>query len=183
VESIQLLKDFWPSGSGQGSILVTTRYKHVAVTLISPYVELKTFTENESLDLFERILGWNDTPVVPPEEKVSASLLMKRFGGLGLAIQQAATMIAAEGWTVKRYYTSYLRDYSRFHQKSVDQINYDHSLATVWSLAFQNLSASASALLSLLSLLSPDSIPIRIFENKNGSNETPKFNFMKDNYE
>ncbi len=90
--------------------------------------------------------------------------LAGELGGLPLALEQAAAYVQASGGSLASYLSS-------FRQRRADMlgrgepIGYTRTVATTWTLAFENLqhtAPGAAGLLRLLAFCAPDAIPLRL---------------------
>ncbi|KAG4441816.1 hypothetical protein IFR05_002680 [Cadophora sp. M221] len=97
-ESSEILKGYWPTGA-KGAILITSRkYYNFANDAQRHGDTIKPFNERQSWELFMKLLGpnWqqknNDSQIKEKEEK-PAKALLQNFGGLAIAIQQAAQLV------------------------------------------------------------------------------------------
>ena len=118
-----------------------------------------------------------DVPVLDPQ--VAAEFLVSRtgdpdqqaalelageLGGLPLALEQAAAYIQASGDSLAGYL-------ALFRQRRADMLGrgeptgYPETVATTWSLAFEDLQQAApgaAGLLRLLAFCAPEAIPLRL---------------------
>jgi hypothetical protein len=61
-------------------------------------------------------------------------------------------------------------------------MGYQHALDTVWKFSFESLDKDASLLLGVLSWLSPDSIPFRMFQLSEDVKLPEALSFCQDEY-
>ena len=176
VESIAMLKLFWPSCPG--SILITTRRAAVAQAARGgPETKLnvKALSVKEGRTLFSKKLARDDTKPVAESENAAMELLLDHLGGLPLGICQIASLINLKGSTVKSFLHRYTREAGNTKKISgiftdpFDQ-DYNHGLETVWKMSFDLLREPSHngsfELLGMISLLSPDLIPADLFINR-----------------
>ena len=188
-EEESLLRGYWPTGA-TGSILLTSRHwgniqhdEHRAGQTVP------LFMEQERWDLLMKLLGpeWQneylDGPTGPLERE-AGTRLMSHLGGLTLAIVQAATLIKESRVTSNQSIRTLLKI---FEEKRATlpprQIGHRdthiHALDTVWSIALDALSRNARSLLSVLSLLAPDAMPLALFLPSNEARLDGKLEFCK----
>ena len=179
VESSQLLTEYWPVGNA-GAILITTRHRALAFQPASTGAEIPPFSDDEGSKFLFHLIS---NPQADKKERDSALALSKRLGGHALGITQMAALIYSRGWSCEKFINIYDKQPRRTHRMK-DQTwmhgGYHHSLDTVWLLSFESLSPDATLLLGILSMLSPDSIPLSIFEIGNNEDILPQLDFVKD---
>ena len=118
-----------------------------------------------------------EVPVLDPD--VAAEFLVNRtgdpavraarelaveLGGLPLALEQAAAYAQATGATLAGYLASFRRRRPDLLARG-EPAGYDKTVATTWSLAFEQLQSSAPdavGLLRLLAFCAPEAIPLRL---------------------
>ena len=179
-----MLRKYWPSCAG--SVLMTTRYQHIATAAGSSSKRISTFSEADSLELFKKLLTKDLAENLSTEEVSSSRALLKSLGGLPLAIQQIASLINQRGKSdtaVTDFLALYERNKNRFHEKPNEKVDYSHNLATVWRMAFEKLRANAHALLGVISFVSPDVIPQDLFQPRNKGVLKPCMKFCEDEFE
>lgn len=162
------MPNFWPEAGATGSVIVTSRNFGLATAPASAGEELGTFNSAESLSFAKNILwDWESESTV---ERESLSQLLHRLDGLPLAINQITTQINNEGSSIEDFlalYDQYADDLHSF-QGDDHKAFYSHSIETVWDLAIkkrlENSDSGSRVLLGAISLLSPDSIPEKLFQ-------------------
>ena len=193
-EREQLLKGYWPMGA-RGSILLTSRSFYNFFEDDQRHGEtVPLFTEEERWELLMSRLGpkwqaehFNESDMMANVERAAARTLLDRTGGLPLAIGHASTLIlnpkigAHDGDTSVR---GFLELFYKSHEilpkrQTGSRDTLIHSLDTIWSIAFDNLSSNARALLGVLALLSPDSILLDLFLPSDQNRLTEKLAFCK----
>lgn len=159
VEDGEVLNNFWPY-DGPGSILITSR---------NPYswaasFEIKPFSVEEATEYLLHIIGKQ----VSVEEKSAAVTIARRLGGLPLALAQMGGIIAHTNISFSEFLQSYEERGGRQEllQWTFDVVRpqtsrYEYNVASVW--AFDSL-GKGSSLLNVLSMLDPDGIPERLFQ-------------------
>jgi hypothetical protein len=94
----------------------------------------------------------------------TARKLAVELGGLPLALEQAAAYVQATGDALTRYLASFRRRRPDMLARG-EPTGYAKTVATTWSLAFEQLENSApdaAGLLRLLAFCAPDAIPLRL---------------------
>ncbi|KAF2816920.1 TPR-like protein [Mytilinidion resinicola] len=152
----ELLNVFWPLG-GSGSILITSRDPLPWTASL----DLKPFSPEDGAGFLLKTTKRGASK----EDEEDAITISKRLGGLPLALTQMARFITNSNLT----FSDFIRAYNEREKKEamfkfqVDgpnaQANYGHNLASVWAL--ENL-REGKALLDVISMLDPDSIPEHI---------------------
>ncbi|KAF2502331.1 hypothetical protein BU16DRAFT_612008 [Lophium mytilinum] len=152
----ELLNVFWPLG-GSGSILITSRDPLPWTASLG----LKPFSPEDGAGFLLKMTKRGASK----EDEEDAITISKRFGGLPLALTQMARFITNSDLT----FSDFIRAYNEREKKEamfkfqVDGLttkaNYGHNLASVWAL--ENLK-EGKALLDVISMLDPDSIPEHI---------------------
>lgn len=115
-----------------------------------------------------------------PETEIQAAReIFRELGGLALAIDITAKHIKnSRRFKSIRDFIPYLRHnpkagYTRpKRSKEQDDYWYPHDLHNIWRIAFQNLSQNAAALMNLVCILSPESIPQYLFQPRETSMPT-----------
>lgn len=67
--------------------------------------------------------------------------------------------------------------------KDQAQVDYEHTLNTVWDMFLEALSANARTLLDLLSFFDPVSIAEWLLSNTKAKIEDSRLNFLRDEFE
>jgi len=168
---------------------------------------IKPFDGQQSWNLLMKLLGpdWQDMDrqgVIKSSEDIAAKQFLKQLGGvsslsliqdlisdikcqLALAIQLTAELIRDPkiglGNTIQAVYNSFKENKASLPRRQVGEDRSDiiHSLDSLWNMTFNSLSRNARDLLSVLSLLSPDSILIDLFLPKNQKILEGKLAFCK----
>ena len=190
-EREQQLKGYWPSG-GHGAMLLTSRSFHNFFEDENRHGEtVQLFTDQERRNLLLALLGdeWVGRHLDPEDmmheiEEAAIAALMKKTGGLPIAIRHAATQIRDpeinETGTVRAYMELFNMS---FHTLPPRQTTIRdpliQSLDTVWNIAFKNLETPAKNILSGISLLAPDSLLLDLFLPSDQRMLTDKLGFCR----
>ncbi|KAK4076770.1 uncharacterized protein Triagg1_4373 [Trichoderma aggressivum f. europaeum] len=182
VESQVDLQSYWPT-FGQGRILITCRSEILAGTgVIARPLEVPPFTVSESTEMILRITEQFEAT----EAEVQAAREVSCELGLALAIDITAKQIKnSRRFRSVQDFIPYLRrepktGYTRSKQsKGRDGYWYPHDLDNIWRIAFHNLSEDATILMSLICILSPESIPQYVFQPR-GTSMTTGLDMLED---
>jgi len=165
VDEMEILRPYLPSS---GPILITTRYKSEALRAPGATVkrlELETFKLEDAAKVFNTLMLSKKPDAVVDKE--NTAILLKSIDGLALGIEQMVAYICFRDYTVQEFLEQY--------QKTTLQVGIlkrgdgmapisQHTLATVWEMHFQHISTTdARTLLGILSMLSPNHIPLKLF--------------------
>lgn len=160
-----LFSEFWPKAGAVGAAIVTSRDFNLANRPASAGEELRTFNQEESWEFAESILTEWDSGA--EDERSALKELLSSLDGLPLAIHQIISLINAEGSSLTGFVDVYKDHTEEYHKHKVEdhEAFYSHSLETVWRFAINKASQSADSQLFLgaISMLSPDSIPEKLF--------------------
>jgi hypothetical protein len=171
VEDSDLLEMHLPSAPGP--ILVTTRYAAVAHKAggINQTKELLTFNREQSILLFAEMReqykkDGTTLGLSTRDEVLATSELMDLLGGLAVGIEHMAAYIENDQLTVRQFMDKYGRMTLSIHKRSDTGSNAPHTLDTLWAMSVEQVrgkSSDAFHLLCMLSIVSPDAIPISLF--------------------
>ena len=163
-DDLSLLSDFLPTG-GKGHTLLTTRAQATGTLARRISVEKLDLDESMLLLLRRARLLQPDAPLdsVALAMLSSAESMVQALDGLPLAIDQAGAYIEETECSLAAYlqlYRKRRRDLLR--RRSGALRDYPHTVASTWSLSFQQVEAAnpaAADLLRLCAFLDPDVIP------------------------
>lgn len=176
VEEPELLDNIWPS-RGNGSILVTARAAAISFQLATERLEVPSFDEREGPELLMSLLGKQYEG-----QKAAAKELAEKLGGHALAISQMAAVIKLRNMSLPSFnalYDTHREQLHRTHRRT-RAAGYSHFLDTVWKLSFKYLTIAGRALLAIIALLSPESIPRRFFLLEKPRERPPVLEFCDD---
>ncbi|KAI0872529.1 hypothetical protein GGS24DRAFT_467087 [Hypoxylon argillaceum] len=160
-EDEDLLLEYWPVAS-RGRILITTRSHSFAFRPADIGIEVPPFETAAGSSFLLHLLSLDIADNLSASETKSAFDLSQRLDGHALAIAQMAGLIYRRKWSIEEFIAIYDANTRRMHGEAKG-----NSLDTVWYLSFKSLDVECSAFLGVLSLISPDSIPIALFEPTN----------------
>jgi len=163
-DDLQMAYDFLPT-EGKGCVLITSRAQSVAA--IGHSVEVKKMNKEEgSLLLLRRakLLTESEALNKASEEDIAeAQAIVEAVDGLPLAIDQAGAYIEETQCRLSEYRNRYsTRREILLRRRGTFPTNHPESVATTFSLSFQNVeqaNPAAADLLRLFAFLSPDDIP------------------------
>nr|POE78001.1 hypothetical protein CFP56_09642 [Quercus suber] len=165
----------WLNKTTPGPVILTTRFSSLAFAGLGRLdrIELSAFGAEQSMQLFKKLRRvWDKNADLDGEEAQMAELLSE-LGGLSLAIEQMSAYIGTRGLTMAQFLVKYKR-MSKHILKTHDaddpeRASKSHSVATVWEMHFEAIRGSnASEILAIMSILSPDAIPIDLFLPEDG---------------
>jgi hypothetical protein len=134
---------------------------------------IRPLDDQHSFDLLMLLLGehWQDLykqGLLPQSEINAAKTLLKKIGGLVLAIQQASILISNPkigGSTIAGTLDIFNSSAQRLPERpDTERSEMIHTLDTLWNMNFSILTPNARNLLSVLAMLSPGKwYPFRYF--------------------
>lgn len=162
--NLDILPDFLPA-SCPGHVLITTQSRIVGTLAQSIEVDAMTVDEGAYL-LLRRAKIINLYTPLDEVDEVSleqARTLSRLLGGVPLALDQAGAYIEETECGLAHYLNIYqLRHKEFLQQRGSASVDHPLSVATTWSLSFEQVrqvSPTAVALLQLLAFATPDAIP------------------------
>jgi len=163
-DDLSQVQEFLPTRH-KGYVLCTTRAQ--AAGALAASVEVERLKPQEGALL---LLRWAklldiDTPLdqARVEDRAEALRIVQEMDGLPLAIVQAGAYVEETGCSLTDYlrlYTTHRKDL--LARRSRLLLDYPETVATTWSLSFQQVeqqSPAAAELLRLCAFLAPDAIP------------------------
>lgn len=177
-DDLPLALEFLPARHN-GHVLFTTRTP--AADIIATSIEVEKLSPREGTML---LLRWcnilkDDIALssIPAIERTTATRIVQAMDGLPLAIVQAGAFIQEVGCSLADYFDLYtthrkelLARYSRQHA------DHPETVATTWSLSFQQIeqqNPAAADLLRLLAFLAPDAIPEELLTRGSAAMDAP----------
>jgi hypothetical protein len=158
------MKGYWPVGA-KGAILITSRkYYNFMKDNQRKGDTVKPFNDQQSFDLLMLLLGeyWQNLHtrgLLRQSEINAAKTLLKKIGGLALAIQQASILINNPdigGATIAGALELFNSNAQRLPERpDTERSEMIHALDTLWNMNFSILTPNARSLLSVLAMLSP----------------------------
>jgi tetratricopeptide (TPR) repeat protein len=167
-DDLRMAQQFLPT-KRKGYILFTTRAQAAGPIAASVEVEKLNLEEGTLL-----LLRWSkrlsaDAPLeqANAEDRTIAERIVQEMDGLPLALVQAGAYVDETGCSL----AAYLRLYATHRKELLAQpssllLDYYETVATTWSLSFQQIeqqSPAAAVVLRLCAFLAPDAIPEEMF--------------------
>jgi tetratricopeptide (TPR) repeat protein/DNA-binding XRE family transcriptional regulator len=163
-DDLALAQEFLPR-QHKGYILFTTRAQ--ATGTIATSVEVVQLTQQDATLLLLRASKHLDTNAplerAQAADRAAAESIVREMEGLPLALIQAGAYVEETGCTLSDYlslYATHSKDLLARHSHLL--VDYPKTVATTWSLSFQQVeqqSPEASDLLRFCAFLAPDAIP------------------------
>lgn len=169
----------WP-GSGQGSILLTSRDFSASFSPASRGFHVKPFEDSVGATALIALVNQDS---VSPVNQSAARDISHVLGGLPLALNQIGGFIIQQRLALKDFLQLYERNSAKIHARKSRLSAYEHSLSTVWEIALGQLSGNASTLQKLLAFLDPDKIYESVIIGAAGGQIDPDFDFLADEME
>ncbi|KAJ5726207.1 P-loop containing nucleoside triphosphate hydrolase protein [Penicillium malachiteum] len=161
--NMTLVQEFWPRATG-GSILITTQDKKLAVTFAQKnIIQLERLETTEAIKLLCRT--WDERTLDSEAES------------------NATRLIQSEGLTFNEFLLLYdkttLIDSS--DPNRAPSLRYDHSLQTVWNVAFQMLKKDplVGRLVNIISFLDTERIPEKLISSGVDVSDDERLSFLK----
>ncbi|KKZ61380.1 hypothetical protein EMCG_03986 [[Emmonsia] crescens] len=154
-----ILSPYWPN-SVYGSVIITSRNPTTSQEGFAQHgLHLKVFDDEQGTKFLLSLLD-QGVPL-SKEDMVAANSLSRQFGGLPLALRQAAAFMRNKKCQPAQFSAIYQ---SRFQEIEKYYIpNYPKTLVDVWNMSMSTLSEDSLTLLHTVALFDPDSIPTELF--------------------
>src|SRR2546421_2821721 len=162
-DDLGMLRDYLPEGN-KGHILLTTRAQ--AMGGLARKIELDTMEAEEGAELLLRRAG-----IIAKDAALGTALVTDRaaaldivdaMDGLPLALDQAGAYIEGTGEGLSNYLSIYQQQRAELLKRRGGLVPDHPSVATTWSMAFENVERANPAAIELMNLcafLAPDAIP------------------------
>jgi tetratricopeptide (TPR) repeat protein len=137
--------------AGTGHVIITSRHPHWKNVANS--LRVREWPREEAVAFLLRRTGAPDEP--------AAAAIAEELGDLPLALEQAGAYIEATGISLAEYLDLFRR-YRRDLLQQYRPLEYPHTVATTWEMAFEKVKAetpAAADLLKACAFLAPDNIP------------------------
>ncbi len=181
VNSPPELKGYVPQG-GDGKVIVTSRYGGDWRGVAKP-LRVKVWDEGEAVQFLLNRTGVDLTPLTPknpikeggasPDQK-AAEELAEELGYLPLALEHAAAYVETNKVIGLAGYLKHYREkrlallakgqLSQSYHENEQSGKQKDTILTTWEIAFEKLGEAARDLFNLCAFLSPDEIPLSLFE-------------------
>jgi tetratricopeptide (TPR) repeat protein len=157
-EAPETVRPYLPAGGG-GHVLVTSR--NPAWGAVASPLSVPVMPEDEAIKFLLRRTR--------QDARAAAAALAAELGYLPLALEQAAAYIEENGRSLGDYLTLFKeRRLELLELGRPPSAEYPDTVATTWSLSFEDIegeSPAGAALLKLAAFLAPDEIPRRLIVN------------------
>ncbi|KAI1330538.1 hypothetical protein F5Y16DRAFT_396032 [Xylariaceae sp. FL0255] len=193
VENYADVEKYLPIGA-RGPVIITTRYIGQAKMFGHRRKALESLDSGTAESLFLRLLASSDSTStmratsidqLSETEREATRFLLSEMDGLALGIHQMAAIIDSQNLqrNVAKFADRYKRHLPVILRKE-DGIK-GHTLSTLWKMSFELVRTNRSAMifLGILSCISPDEIPKKLFLPSDTSALTSDLNFCKDDFE
>ncbi|MEM7066502.1 MAG: tetratricopeptide repeat protein [Cyanobacteria bacterium P01_B01_bin.77] len=166
----ELVHPFLPKNAQDGHILITSRAQDFQDFGIARPIEMEILEPEDARVFLLRRSNREELISQPSPKKraevQAATQLAAELGYLPLALEQAAAYILTKKARFQDYLASYQKRRLRRLETAKPKLgNYSDSVATVWTLNFQQVEETAPAsadLLRISTLLHPDNIPFEL---------------------
>jgi tetratricopeptide (TPR) repeat protein len=149
------IKLLLPQGAG-GHVIITSRNPNWRG--VADQLKIQIWDKKESTAFIIKRTGINNS--------AAAGVLAEELGNLPLALEQACAYIEARGKTLPEYLSLFQLRQKELLTKGELSTDYPDSVATTWSMAFENLSIESASLLNICSFMAPDGIDWNLFSKK-----------------
>ena len=181
LDDMTVAQGLLPENGTKKHTLITTRNPN-ADDIQAEGFEVPVLDPEDSVDLLLALSH------IPPSTDVTeqqvAYEIVSELGYLPLAIEQAASYVREVTGSLAAFQDQYSRN--RLKRPPIGFQYYSNTVATTWSLVFQeveNTHAQASKLLQLLSFLDPDGVMVAFLVAGAGAFETDLKQIILDDYE
>ncbi|OAX81827.1 hypothetical protein ACJ72_03830 [Emergomyces africanus] len=169
-----ILSTYWPN-SVYGSVIITSRNPATREEGFAQHgLHLKEFDEEQGTKFLLSLL--DEKFRLSKDDMLAAKKLVQQFGGLPLALRQAASFMRNKKCQPAQFAAIYQSRFQEIEQYTIP--NYPKTLVNVWNMSLSTLSEDSLTLLHTLALFDPDSIPTELFHSPNVSH--PFGEFMRD---
>jgi tetratricopeptide (TPR) repeat protein len=162
-DDLGMVHDYMPEGN-TGHVLLTTRAQ--AMGGLARKIELDTMEAEEGAVLLLRRAGIIEQDAAPGSasmtDRAAALDIVRAMDGLPLALDQAGAYIEETGESLSNYLSIYHKERTELFKRRSGLVPDHPSVATTWSLAFENVKQANPAAIELMNLcafLAPDAIP------------------------
>jgi hypothetical protein len=156
-----ILSSYWPN-SGPGSIIVTSNNPTKREEGFAQHgLHIREFSDDIGAKFLLSLL--DEPNDLGAEDIQAAHALAQLYGGLPLALRQAASFMRSKRCSPTQFLAIYK---SRFAEIEAFRVpNYQKTMVDVWSMSISTLSSDSLVLLDVLALLDPDSVPSELFHS------------------
>jgi len=141
------IRSYLPQGA-TGQVIITSQDPNWGGT--ADVLQVRQFQREESVDFLVEYTKETD--------RKRAGQLADLMGNLPLALEQARAYMAETGISMNQYIELFQTRHGEMLGQGTDSQDYQHTVATTWELALEQLSPEAAGLLNLFSFMAPDRI-------------------------
>ena len=156
----EAIRPFIPGGGGH--VLITSRLSHWEG--VAQPVPVEVLTRDEAIAFLAQNAGQADGEILDE--------IARELRDLPLALAMAAAYISETGSSLSGYVAHFREQRQRVWERQLALVGYPDTVATTWLMAFEQaveVCPAAADVLSICAYLSPDSIPISLFQDRAGS--------------
>ena len=172
MEDPEKVLDFWPVES-KGAALITARKRTFGGKPAAQRLEISEFSPEMGKDF---VLHLIESSQHDQKEQDAAKELSEMLYGHALALTQMSALIDRRRWSVQRFLEHCKKNAQKLHadpKADWSHAGYQQTLATVFTISFQELGDNARLLIGVLSLLSPDDVPADLFKLPEDMDDVP----------
>lgn len=153
------LRGYWPC-CASGSILITSQVSELGQSTTSNIL-LRPFKDKEGASLLVKEVG---ADTISQQDLMLASSISQVLGGLPLAIAHVAGYIRQTRIGFKDFLALFQtrQNSSKIFSEAINTPHYDKNLRLIYEIALQELSDSSRKLAQILSMLSPEGVPVEM---------------------
>ena len=154
------MQPFWPYAN-RGRALITTRNRSLSWEPADQGIEIQSWNGEEGSRFLLHLLSGYISSDLNDRDIRSAQELSERLSGHALGLAQMAGLIHHRSLNIYDLLRMYKAHTREIHERGAAG---QPPIDALWRLAFQGLEPESSALLGVLSFVSPDNIPQSLFE-------------------
>ncbi len=152
VETLDILKAYWPTPDASGHALITTRNSALADRPTRASIKIDHWDNETGSQFLLRLLASQLSAELLTNPTRSVVELSERLSRHASALAMMGGVIHRREWTLSELSQVYDQADDEFGQTGIGPV-------CVWVVAFRNLSTDASSLMSVLSFCCADGVP------------------------
>ncbi|KAL4821140.1 hypothetical protein BDW67DRAFT_180684 [Aspergillus spinulosporus] len=154
-----ILSSYWPKAA-QGSIIITSNNPTTGEEGFAENgIAIREFSDETGSRFLVSLLGAS-IPLTQ-DELAATHALSRLYGGLPLALRQAASFMRNKRCTPTQFSRLYETRFAEID--SLQLPNYPKTIVNVWNMSLSTLSEDSLVILDIAALLDPDSVPTEMF--------------------
>lgn len=160
---------------------MTSRDYTAAYSPASAGLVVQPFDDATGAAAFLELIGQTN----PSQANIGlAREITQKLGGLPLALRQISGFFVKKKMSLKDFLSLYNRNAGAINAGGTRLSDYQHTLSTVWRMAFRQLTGDASFLQKLLTFFDPDRVDELILTNDKGTKaRSDEFDFLYHEWE